>query len=288
MKAGAVLHRLQNLPFAELAVITGGGSPLILAPHPDDESLGCGGFLAAASAARARPAVVFVTDGSASHPGSGRFNARARAEVRVAEAQEATRLLGVAPDRVIFLGLPDSQAPHEGSGFARAVERIAAFAGQCGCRSVLAPWAHDPHGDHVAVHRMAAALAGDGLRHWSYVVWGWTLDAEAWLPDELPDGVRLAIGPFMKVKGRAIAAHRSQHGHVFTDDPAGFVLCPEFLGYFERPWEVFLGETQALPSLELAGDDARPERRADDEGRSRSSCRPLPLLQGRGDCEGLG
>lgn len=239
MNAGSVLRHCAVLPFASVERVTGGAPPLVLAPHQDDESLGCGGLIAASVRAGTPPAVVFVTDGSASHPGSRQFNAAARAQVRQQEALEACAILGVGAERVTFLGLPDGDPPHGGKTFDVAVEWIGAIAARFGCRSVLAPWMHDPHGDHVAAHRMAGAT---GLAHWSYIVWGWTLPDDAGLPDELPDGVRLDIAPWLTLKRRATAAHRSQHGAVFTDDPSGFVLPPKFLTYFDRPWEVFLRE----------------------------------------------
>lgn len=237
MNAGTVLRHCAALPFAPMERVAGGAPPLVLAPHQDDESFGCGGLIAASVQAGTPAVVVFVTDGSASHPGSRRFDAAARARVRRKEALEACAVLGVAAERVVFLGLPDSDAPHRGARFDAAVGRIGEIAARFGCRSVLAPWTHDPHGDHVAANRMAAPI---GLSHWSYIVWGWTLPEDADLPDELPDGVRVDIEPLLPLKRRAIAAHRSQHGAVFMDDPDGFVLPLAFRAYFDRPWEVFL------------------------------------------------
>lgn len=45
---------------------------VIVAPHPDDETLGCGLLIAAAVRAGVRVAVIALTDGQASHPGSRR------------------------------------------------------------------------------------------------------------------------------------------------------------------------------------------------------------------------
>lgn len=38
---------------------------LVLAPHPDDETLGCGGLLARAADQGLRPRVAFLTNGAA-------------------------------------------------------------------------------------------------------------------------------------------------------------------------------------------------------------------------------
>ena len=71
--AGDCHRAWRELPEGSLNDIIGGGTCLILAPHPDDESLGCGGLIAACVAAGRSPLVVILTDGAGSHPNSRRF-----------------------------------------------------------------------------------------------------------------------------------------------------------------------------------------------------------------------
>ncbi len=68
--AGDCHRAWRELPEGSLNDIIGGGTCLILAPHPDDESLGCGGLIAACVAAGRSPLVVILTDGAGSHPNS--------------------------------------------------------------------------------------------------------------------------------------------------------------------------------------------------------------------------
>ncbi|HEX2943304.1 MAG TPA: PIG-L family deacetylase, partial [Rhodopila sp.] len=71
MNRAADHHRAwRSLPLGTLDHIAGTGTCLILAPHPDDESLGCGGLIATAVAAGRAPLVVILTDGAGSHPNS--------------------------------------------------------------------------------------------------------------------------------------------------------------------------------------------------------------------------
>ena len=76
MRAADVLARMASLPFADVATIAGSGPILVLAPHPDDESLGCGGLIAQACAAGIEVHVAILTDGSMSHPNSAAFPAQ--------------------------------------------------------------------------------------------------------------------------------------------------------------------------------------------------------------------
>ncbi|HEY6432107.1 MAG TPA: PIG-L deacetylase family protein [Acetobacteraceae bacterium] len=236
------LHRhFRELPLASLAALAGDTAAVILAPHQDDESLGCGGLIAAACQAGMPPLVVFITDGAASHPGSRRFGPAARCAIREQEARNSAAVLGLTDDRLVFLRLPDGAAPHDGVAFDAAVLRIVQLVERESSRAIFAPWQHDPHGDHVAAYRMAKAAAGrTGARLLSYPIWGWTLSDETELPDALPNGMRLDIAGQLGVKRAAIAAHASQHGKVITDDPGGFTISAEFLALFDVPFEVFL------------------------------------------------
>jgi LmbE family N-acetylglucosaminyl deacetylase len=236
MTAAESLARLHTFPPANLHAITRSAPPLILSPHQDDECLGCGGLIAACAVRGILPIIVWITDGTQSHPSSRRFKRAARRAIRESEARHAAAALGVAPSRLHFLRFPDRAAPSRGARFAAAVRRITDLAAAHGCRTVLAPWSQDPHPDHAATYQIATRLA---LPQWSYLIWGWTLPTDLILPDH---GLRLNISRFLPAKRRAIAAHRSQHGYVFTDAAEGCILSPEFLAFFDRPWEVFLAE----------------------------------------------
>ncbi len=126
--AADTLAHLRALPLATAATVLQGRRPLILAPHPDDESLGCGGLIAAACAAGLAPEVVILTDGGASHPGSTSHPpARLRA-LRAEEARQATAALGLPPDRLTFLPYEDCQLPAAGDAAHAAAATLAGIA----------------------------------------------------------------------------------------------------------------------------------------------------------------
>jgi LmbE family N-acetylglucosaminyl deacetylase len=238
--AGECQRQWRQLPMGGLNDVIGDGTCLILAPHPDDESLGCGGLIAACVAAGRLPLVVVLTDGAGSHPGSRAYPPDRLRAVRAQEVRTAVGLLGLAPERVVFLGQPDAAAPVDGREFEAVVMALVGLV-EADCTAVLAPWRNDPHCDHEAASLMAAEVAARAsIRHMAYPVWGWTLPDETPVPGAPAAGFRLDIGRFLAAKRRAIAAHQSQYGDLITDDPDGFRLPDGLLSAFEVPFETFL------------------------------------------------
>lgn len=241
MLAQEVFTRLRHLPFTGLNELIGSGNILVLAPHPDDESLGCGGLIAAACMAGRPPEVLILTDGTGSHPSSVMYPAPRLRTVREKEAKDATQILGLPPDQLRFMGLPDTAAPTHGPAFQNAVEAIVAVMEVTGCRVVAAPCLWDPHCDHVAAHLMAkeAALHSGG-RLLSYPTWVWTIPDTTELPIASVHGWRLDVTAHLPTKHKAIAAHASQCSDLIPDDPGGFRMPRNLLTAFEQPFEVFL------------------------------------------------
>ncbi len=242
MTAGDCHRAWRELPEGSLDDIIGGGTCLILAPHPDDESLGCGGLIAACVAAGRPPLVVILTDGAGSHPNSKSFPpARLRA-CRAQEVRDAVGILGLGEDRLVCLNQPDAAAPIDGPGFEAVMATLLALTGkEPRCSAIVAPWRYDPHCDHEAAALLGVAVAsGAGIKHIAYPVWGWTLAADAAIPETVIGGFRLDIGRFLVAKRDAIQAHRSQYGDLITDDPEGFRLPAGLLSVFEVPFETFV------------------------------------------------
>ena len=217
------------------------GPLLVLAPHPDDESLGCGGMIAGAQASGRDVFVLVLTDGAFSHPRSAEYPAARLRRLREAESRQAGRMLGLPERNVSFLGLSDGHTPQRGEAAERAAQAIAAHARACRAATILTTWRHDPHCDHLAASLLgarAAALAGVAL--FEYPVWGWTLPGRRLLDAGTPAGFRLDVSAHLAAKRRAIACHRSQLGEVITDDPQGFVLEARFVALFTGGFETFL------------------------------------------------
>ena len=240
VQAGEVIDKLQNLPLTDCRTLLRESPVLVLAPHPDDESLGCGGLFAACVEHGLPAYAAFLTDGAASHPHSREYPRERLAKLREAEARSALASLGVEDDRIEFLRLRDGEAPTRGRSFDLVTERLASFARSRGVRTICATWQHDPHPDHRAAWRVGRRVARTlDARLLCYPIWGWTIPPNTWLPATRIAGARLDITRYLAAKQRAIACHRSQSTDLISDDPTGFRLSDAMVALFERPFEVF-------------------------------------------------
>jgi len=89
---------------------------LVLAPHPDDETIGCGGVIQKAREIGCPVYIVFFTNGDHNQVAFKLYEKKIvlqprdyikMGELRRQEALAATRILGVPKENLIFLGYPD-------------------------------------------------------------------------------------------------------------------------------------------------------------------------------------
>jgi LmbE family N-acetylglucosaminyl deacetylase len=198
---------------------------LVIAPHPDDETLGAGGWIAAQRLRGVDIVVAAVTDGERAYgetPGL--------AEARRLEQNEALARLGVPSEKIVRLGLPDSDVTTWESELA---ERLAPLISAK--THVIAPWKGDCHPDHQACGRAAEQVARQaGATLTSYFFWTWHLARVEDLR-----GLPLCRFPLtadlLRAKAEALSCHRSQLQHESSEP----VLPELLLGPAQRPFEVF-------------------------------------------------
>ena len=244
MRAADLLAELDAAPVVDLDALAGTGGIVVVAPHPDDESLGCGGLVAEAASRGRNVRVVVVSDGCGSHAGSRLFPPAALRALREGETLAAAARLGVPAERVTFLGLPDAGVPASGPEAERAAVAIAEIAREGRAGAVFVTWRHDPHCDHAAASAIVDLCRPDlpGVRVLSYPVWGWTLPPghEVARPRAF---YRLAVARHEAAKRAAIAEHRSQTTDLVADAPGGFRLERAMIDRLCGPYERFLEET---------------------------------------------
>jgi len=171
---------------------------LVLAPHPDDEVLGCGGALCQHTSAGHRVTVVFLTSGELGLKHLPREEAW---RIREREARSAARILGLAG--VEFLRGPDWEL---GGAKAKVAGGLRAILQREKPELVYLPHPGDWHPDHQAtLPLLRLALARSGVRTPELRAY------EVWTP--LPEFDHVVdITALMPRKLKALRAHQSQLG----------------------------------------------------------------------------
>lgn len=207
----------------------------ILAPHPDDEILACGGLIQQLSKMHVRLQIVAVTDGEASHPGSNRWCAPTLAAARTKESELALHTLANHASRK-RLRLPDGDVAAHAS---ELTEMLVALFGEGDM--VIAPWRLDGHPDHEAVGR-AGWVASEvyGCRFFEVPIWGWHWACP--VDGTFPWHRAISI-PLLPEEQRAKIAAMQLFRTQIEPDPNTHrqAVLPDFaLKRFQRPFEVIL------------------------------------------------
>jgi len=237
------------------------GRTVVVAAHPDDETLTAGGLLAELAAAGHPAEVVVVTDGAASHPGSPTLDPTALARRRVEEVRRAVEILSPASS-VTLLGHPDG-ALREARDQVTAELRDILAAGPP-VRTLVTTWRGDAHRDHRVLAELCAELAaelGCTLAEAPLWLWHWATPDHPAVPWHALHALPLSDRTVL-LKQRAIAAHETQVLPL-SDDPADApVLHPRFLRGFDRDVEPFVLRDPVLPAGAADDDEVRGTGRA--------------------------
>ena len=128
---------------------------LVLAPHMDDETIGCGGAILTHVARGAQVEVVFITDGGAGIDKSiySSQSTEQLRDIRKKEAATACSLLGVF--RSHYLDLPDGRSRLTEA----AVEQLLAIIEAVQPDVVYLPFITDTHHDHLTTNKLFHAVA---------------------------------------------------------------------------------------------------------------------------------
>lgn len=207
---------------------------VVVAPHPDDETLGFGATAGTAATLGVDVRLVVATDGGAARPGlSARQRDRLEA-VRRNESRCAASLLRL-PEPT-FLGLPDGGLADQEARLAEIlVGVLGASAPGTWC---AATWRGDGHPDHEAVGRAAAvatARTGTVLVEYPVWMWHWARPGDPAVPWQR--AVRVVTDPVaVQRRHDAVAVYRSQTEADDTGHPP--ILPPAVLARLDSVGEV--------------------------------------------------
>jgi len=221
------------------------GPVLVLAPHADDESLGCGGVIAALREHNLPVHVWLISDGTMSHPNSLDYPADRREALREAEFRQACLQLGVPNDNLLCFRLPDTQVPLPGApGFREAVAQLAEPFRELNPGTIFTPWRRDPHCDHQATTALIRAVVSQTVwpgTLYEYPIWLYELatKGDAPHPGEVEVLTFQLTEELLQKKEKAIKNHATQLGQIIHDDPTAFFLHPEVLAHFLTPTEYY-------------------------------------------------
>lgn len=207
---------------------------VVIAPHPDDEVLACGGLITMHRDQAGEVAVIAVTDGEASHGSLPSSHAQALATTRCAESAAGLVQLGLKDMVITRLALPDGLVARHMMRLARRLQLLLRSSDV-----VVTTWRRDGHPDHDACG-LAAALAcaavGCRLIEAPVWMWHWASPGDSFVPWHQMQ--RLPLNPQARDrKQAALAAHVSQLDALQRSE--GAVLGDGIVARAHRPDEYF-------------------------------------------------
>jgi LmbE family N-acetylglucosaminyl deacetylase len=149
-------------------------SAVVVSPHYDDETLGCGATILRKRAAGATVRLVFMTDGGGSH--EGLIAKDELIAMRRAEGDAASRQLGLGDGDVFHLGYPERELE---ARLPEVSERLRQTLETCRPEEVYLPYRGEPwlwSSDHLATTRAvlnAVAAWGAPVTLYEYPIWAW-------------------------------------------------------------------------------------------------------------------
>ncbi len=180
---------------------------VVVAPHPDDEVLSCGGLMALHAQRGGKTLVLAVTDGEASHADSDQWTPAALAAARRLESANGLSRLAGAATAVLRLGLPDGQVAALQPELVKRLQPLLHINDV-----VVVTWQLDGHPDHDAAGaaaRTACARVGCKLFEAPVWMWHWSQPGDQRVPWQRLRALGLPP-PVVQAKREALAAHHSQ------------------------------------------------------------------------------
>lgn len=225
-----------------------GNSMLVLAPHQDDEVIGCGGALALQALSGKPVLVIILQDGADEHASVSMSREELR-QRRNEESRAAARQIGI--DEPIFFGLADLR-----SSIDTAAASLSQIIEDRGVDAVFTPFVLDGHPDHRACNIiLAKALTGlsRSVRTIQYEVWSHCIPNVLVVIDRVAERKDSMLACFKFANGAHDYAHATKglnmfHSRLLPAGQARYVEC-----FFELPRDEFVRLIERVERAESSG-----------------------------------
>lgn len=145
------------------------GRIVVVAPHPDDEVIGCGGLIARLVGMGNAPQIVVLTGGEGSHAGCCKLSDKDIKDARRRLTRDALFILGVPNQNIHELDYPDG-----GISFGnKQTDELKKLINQIQPQTVFVPHWGEGWPDHVKTAEIVKSLTQPGTIIYEYCVWMW-------------------------------------------------------------------------------------------------------------------
>jgi len=212
-----------------------GKSMLILAPHQDDEAIGCGGALILQLRTGNAAAIVLLQDGADGHEELG-MSRQALTELRNEESRRAAAAVGV--ESPVFLGYA-----RLAESVPQASEQVRGIIRERKADAIFVPFVLDAHPDHrSANYILAEALKGIdwNVRVFGYEVWGLCIPNVLVVIDEAMEDKMRMLACFTWANSAIDYTHSTKGLNMYHSRMLGAGECRYAERFFELPRKEYI------------------------------------------------
>ena len=226
---------------------------IVFAPHPDDETFGCGGTIAKKVSEGHDVLIVVITDGRYAFLNVLGINSdptpEQLKEIRKKEVKKAVNHLGVPERNLIFLNFVDGTLTNDKE---KVKEKIVKILSNNNPDEVFFPYKTDSHPDHRATYRIVKnSIKESGTCPVEYqyeIIHKYARIGpliEMFLNFLISKRVQIDISTFLHIKKRAIEEFKSQISIISSKQNRPII---EDIGIFLKNKECFFLKTRKSPN----------------------------------------
>jgi LmbE family N-acetylglucosaminyl deacetylase len=212
-----------------------GRSMLVLAPHQDDETIGCGGALALQVRAKASAYVVLMQDGADEYADLGMARQELM-ELRNEESRRAAAVIGMEPPR--FLNHANLLADSR-----EAADELRGILTERRVDVVFVPFFLDAHYDHCTTNYILADALSSidwNVRILGYEVWGLCVPNVILVIDAVMDQKIKMLSCFEYANKAVDYVHSTKGLNMYHSRMLGAGMCQYAERFFEIPKQEYI------------------------------------------------